>query len=98
MFLVAVAILGAVLAGISAHRYQLHRDQLELNNWRERLAQHLMRLGSKLRLAPLRAFHACSVSTYPSLWSGAPAWALVSQLYKEDAQPELQTLGQLISV
>ena len=101
MFLVAVAILGAVLAGICAHRYQLHRHQLELNNWRERLAQHLMRLGSKLRSGTslelsMREF---SESTGRADWSSAAGLGLRwSQLGKRDKESELQTLGQLISV
>ena len=101
MFPVAVAILGAVLAGICARRYQRYRRQLELNGWRERLAHHLMRLGSKLRSGTslelsMREF---SVSTDRAGWSGAASLGFRwSQLCKQDAQPELQTLGQLISV
>lgn len=101
MFPVAVAILGAVLAGICARRYQGYRRQLELNGWRERLAQHLMRLGSKLRSGTslelsMREF---SVSTDRADWPGAASLGFRwSQLCKQDAQSELQTLGQLISV
>ena len=101
MFLIAVAILGAVLAGICARRYQVHRHQVELNNWRERLAQHLMRLGSKLRSGTslelsMREF---SESTDRADWSSAAGLGLRwSQLGKRDKASELQTLGQLISV
>lgn len=101
MFPVTVAILGAVLAGICTQRYQMYRRQLALNGWRERLAQHLMRLGSKLRSGTslelsMREF---SESTDRAVWPGAASLGIRwSQLCKQDSQSELQTLGQLISV